>query len=85
MSRIIPRNRYNCPVHIPPLQRTARGLVRITPRGIQAPPARPLRTVVTMPRPRVWMSALAYGTLNVIAFVLIVASMAMLTIALLCM
>jgi hypothetical protein len=79
MSRTIVRNRYNHPVDIPPLQWTQRGYVRVTPRGIQPP--RPLRQEIRLPRPTVWLSAFAWGSLNVLAFALIVASVAMLALA----
>jgi hypothetical protein len=115
VSRIIPRNRYNCPVHIPPLQRTPRGLVRVTPRGIQSPKLEataPSQTALEQhrqrygrecrwlgldecvdwkpqpkpaPQPLRWLAPLCWGTLNLIAFALICASLLMLAIALLAM
>ncbi len=83
MTRFIPRNRYNHPVDIPPLQWTPTGYRRITPRGIGAPVPLPLTRVKTRPRERaLWLSRLGWGTLQLLAFALIACAAALLTMAL---
>lgn len=79
MSRITPRNRYQHPVDIPPLQRTPTGYRRITPRGIQPTP---LYQPVKLPRPTVWLSHFAWSMLGLLAFALCACAAALIVLAL---
>jgi hypothetical protein len=76
--------RYNYPIDIPPLQWTPTGYRRVTPRGIQVQEFRlQRRAPVPPPRRSSWLASLLWGTLNTIAFALIVSSLALIILSLL--